>query len=288
MGNDLNKKGYLKKKVNYIIKMVILLFCFFIYLFPFLMVIVNSFKTKRDIIKEPLAFIGSHGTSLQNYSEAFTKMNFPRAFSNSLIITCCSVLLIVITSSMCAYLFVRMDYKLNKIFFTLMIASMVIPFQVIMIPLVSIYGGELHLLNKRVTLILMHTGFSTAMSVFMYHGFIKSSIPMSLEEAARLDGCSRHQTFFRIVLPLLKPTTATLVILYAMGIWNDFLLPSLVLTKKELHTLTIATQMFYGTYSSDLGLIMASLIMVVAPVIILYLFLQKYIIAGVVAGAVKS
>ena len=165
---------------------------------------------------------------------------------------------------------------------------MVIPFQVIMIPLVSIYGGQLHLLNHRMTLILMHVGFSTAMSVFMYHGFIKSSIPLSLEEAARLDGCSRHQTFFRIVLPLLKPTTATLVILYAMGLWNDFLLPSLVLTKKELYTLPIATQMFYGTYSSDLGLIMASLIMVVIPVIILYLFLQKYIIAGVVAGAVKS
>ena len=123
---------------------------------------------------------------------------------------------------------------------------MVIPFQVIMIPLVSIYGGQLHLLNHRMTLILMHVGFSTAMSVFMYHGFIKSSIPLSLEEAARLDGCSRHQTFFRIVLPLLKPTTATLVILYAMGLWNDFLLPSLVLTKKELYTLPIATGTDYG------------------------------------------
>ena len=137
-------------------------------------------------------------------------------------------------------------------------------------------------------MILMHVGFSTAQSVFMYHGFIKSNIPLSLEEAAKLDGCTRHQTFFKIVFPLLKPTTATLVILYAMGIWNDFLLPSLVLTEKELYTLPIATQMFYGTYSSDLGLIMASLIMVAAPVIVLYLFLQKYIIAGVVAGAVKS
>lgn len=207
---------------------------------------------------------------------------------NSLCITGVSVVLIIITSAMCAYLFVRMDYKINKIFFGLMIASMVIPFQVIMIPLVSIYGGNLHILNHRLTLILMHVGFSTAQSVFMYHGFIKSNIPMSLEEAAKLDGCTKYQTFFRIVFPLLKPTTATLVILYAMGIWNDFLLPSLVLTQKELYTLPIATQMFYGTYSSDLGLIMASLLMVAAPVIVLYLFLQKYIIAGVVAGAVKS
>lgn len=285
---DLNQRGYVHKKAGLAIKIIVLICALVVYMFPFVMVIINSFKVKRDIIKEPMALIGSHGASLDNYVEAFHKMNFIRAFLNSLCITGVSVVLIIITSAMCAYLFVRMDYKINKIFFGLMIASMVIPFQVIMIPLVSIYGGNLHILNHRLTLILMHVGFSTAQSVFMYHGFIKSNIPMSLEEAAKLDGCTKYQTFFRIVFPLLKPTTATLVILYAMGIWNDFLLPSLVLTQKELYTLPIATQMFYGTYSSDLGLIMASLLMVAAPVIVLYLFLQKYIIAGVVAGAVKS
>lgn len=285
---DLNTKGYIKKRVSMVVKMIILLVCFVIYMFPFVMVVINSFKTKRDIIREPLSLIGSQGASVKNYVEAFVKMDFPKTFMNSLCITGFAVLLLIIVAAMCAYIFVRTDYALNRIFFSLMVASMVIPFQVIMIPLVSIYGGELHLLNHRLTLILMHVGFSVAMSVFMYHGFIKGSIPLALEEAARLDGCTRHQTFFLIVLPLLKPTTATLVILYAMGFWNDFLLPSLVLTRKELYTLPIATQMFYGTYSSDLGLIMASLIMVVIPVIILYLFLQKYIIAGVVAGAVKS
>ena len=285
---DLNQRGYVHKKAGLAIKIIVLICALVVYMFPFVMVIINSFKIKRDIIKEPMALIGSHGASLDNYVEAFHKMNFIRAFLNSLCITGVSVVLIIITSAMCAYLFVRMDYKINKIFFGLMIASMVIPFQVIMIPLVSIYGGNLHILNHRLTLILMQVGFSTAQSVFMYHGFIKSNIPMSLEEAAKLDGCTKYQTFFRIVFPLLKPTTATLVILYAMGIWNDFLLPSLVLTQKELYTLPIATQMFYGTYSSDLGLIMASLLMVAAPVIVLYLFLQKYIIAGVVAGAVKS
>ena len=284
---DLNQRGYVHKKAGLAIKIIVLICALVVYMFPFVMVIINSFKTKRDIIKEPMALIGSHGASLDNYVEAFHKMNFIRAFLNSLCITGVSVVLIIITSAMCAYLFVRMDYKINKIFFGLMIASMVIPFQVIMIPLVSIYGGNLHILNHRLTLILMHVGFSTAQSVFMYHGFIKSNIPMSLEEAAKLDGCTKYQTFFRIVFPLLKPTTATLVILYAMGIWNDFLLPSLVLTQKELYTLPIATQMFYGTYSSDLGLIMASLLMVAAPVIVLYLFLQKYIIACVVAGPVK-
>ncbi len=285
---DLNTKGYIKKRVSMTVKMIILLVCFVIYMFPFVMVVINSFKTKRDIIREPLSLIGSQGASVKNYVDAFVKMDFPKTFMNSLCITGFAVLLLIIVAAMCAYIFVRTDYALNKVFFSLMVASMVIPFQVIMIPLVSIYGGQLHLLNHRLTLILMHVGFSVAMSVFMYHGFIKGSIPLALEEAARLDGCTRHQTFFLIVLPLLKPTTATLVILYAMGFWNDFLLPSLVLTKKELYTLPIATQMFYGTYSSDLGLIMASLIMVVIPVIILYLFLQKYIIAGVVAGAVKS
>ena len=215
-------------------------------------------------------------------------MNFPRTFANSLMITSLSVLLIIITSSMCAYFFVRLNYKINKIIFTVMIASMVIPFQVIMIPLVSIYGARLSLLNHRLTLILMHTGFSTAMSVFLYHSFIRTSIPLSLEEAAKIDGCTRYQTFFQIVFPLLTPTTVTLIILYAMSIWNDFLLPSLVLTKKDLFTLPIATQIFYGTYSSDLGLIMASLIMVVFPIVVLYIFLQRYIIAGIVAGAVKS
>lgn len=285
---DLNQKGYIRKKTGLAVKIIVLICALIVYMFPFVMVLINSFKTKRDIIKEPMALIGNHGASLDNYVEAFKKMNFIRAFLNSFCITGVSVVLIIITSAMCAYLFVRMDYKINKVFFGLMIASMVIPFQVIMIPLVSIYGGSFHFLNHRLTLILMHVGFSTAQSVFMYHGFIKSNIPMSLEEAAKLDGCTKYQTFFRIVFPLLKPTTATLVILYAMGIWNDFLLPSLVLTQKELYTLPIATQMFYGTYSSDLGLIMASLLMVAAPVIVLYLFLQKYIIAGVVAGAVKS
>lgn len=285
---DLNQKGYIRKKTGLAVKIIVLICALIVYMFPFVMVLINSFKTKRDIIKEPMALIGSHGASLDNYVEAFKKMNFIRAFLNSFCITGVSVVLIIITSAMCAYLFVRMDYKINKVFFGMMIASMVIPFQVIMIPLVSIYGGSFHLLNHRLTLILMHVGFSTAQSVFMYHGFIKSNIPMSLEEAAKLDGCTKYQTFFRIVFPLLKPTTATLVILYAMGIWNDFLLPSLVLTQKELYTLPIATQMFYGTYSSDLGLMMASLLMVAAPVIVLYLFLQKYIIAGVVAGAVKS
>lgn len=157
-----------------------------------------------------------------------------------------------------------------------------------MIPLVSIYGSGLHLLNHRLTLIFMHTGFALSMSVFIYQGFIKSGIPISLEEANYLDGCTNVQTFFKVVFPLLKPTTATLVILNVLAFWNDYLLPSLVLGKKNLYTLPLSTYSFYGTYSSDYGVIMATLVLTVAPILVLYLFLQKEIIDGVVAGAVKS
>lgn len=144
------------------------------------------------------------------------------------------------------------------------------------------------MLNSRVTLIFMHVGFSISMSVFIFHGFIRSSIPIALEEAAYIDGCTRTKTFFKIIFPLLKPTTATLVILNVLAFWNDFLLPSLVLTKEKLLTLPLSTYKFYGTYSADLGTIMAALVLTVAPILVLYVFLQKYIISGVVSGAVKS
>ncbi len=171
--------------------------------------------------------------------------------------------------------------------FDILKESMIIPFQAIMIPLVSIYGGTLNVLNHRITLIFMHTGFSMAMSVFMFHGFIKGNVPMALEEAAYIDGCTHAQTFFKIVLPLLKPIISTMVILNSLAFWNDFLLPSLVLTDKKLLTLPLSTYSFYGTYSADYGTIMAGLLLCVLPILVLYVVLQKQIIGGVVAGAVK-
>ncbi len=156
-----------------------------------------------------------------------------------------------------------------------------------MIPLVSIYGAQLGMMNHKGTLIFMHVGFAMSMSVFMYSGFVKSGVPIALEEAAYLDGCTKMQTFFKIVFPLLKPTTSTLVILNVLAFWNDYLLPSLVLGKKELYTLPLSTYSFYGTYTADYGTIMAALVLTLAPILILYLFLQKQIIDGVVTGAVK-
>lgn len=261
---------------------------FFLYMIPFFMVFINSFKQKRDIITGPLSVFAQKGYTLENYIHAFQKMDFLNAFRNSVLITGCSTLLVIVLSAMVAYYFTRAKNLFSKVLFCMMAASMIIPFQAIMIPLVSIYGARLQLLNHRLTLIFMHTGFAMSMSVFIYQGFIKSGIPLSLEEAAYLDGCSRIQTFFKIVFPLLKPTTATLVILNVLAFWNDYLLPSLVLGKKELYTLPLSTYVFYGTYSADYGVIMAALVLIIAPILVLYLFLQKQIINGVVAGAVKS
>jgi raffinose/stachyose/melibiose transport system permease protein len=190
---------------------------------------------------------------------------------------------------MAAYVIVRNPrWKAGAILFALMIASMVIPFQVLMVPLVSVYGGIFGVLNSRITLILMHVGFSVSLATFMFHGAIRTSIPVELEEAAEIDGCSKWRTFWRIVFPLLKPTVATVTIIDAMAFWNDYLLPSLVLGRKELYTIPIATQAFYGTYSTDISLIMAALLLAMLPILILYLFLQRFIVAGVTSGAVKG
>lgn len=285
--NKSMKVGGTKKMVTDAVKLIGLIAAFLFYLMPFALVILNSFKEKRDIIKSPFSLAAEKGMSLDNYVTAFGKMNYLRAFANSLFITGIATLLVIVLSAMCAYYIVRSKNKFSNLIYSLMIASMIIPFQSIMIPLVSIYGAKLNLLNSRGTLIYMHVGFAMSMSVFMYSGFIKSGVPISLEEAAHLDGCSKLQTFFKVVFPLLKPTTSTLVILNVLAFWNDYLLPSLVLGKKELYTLPLSTYAFYGTYSADYGTIMAALVLTLAPILVLYLFLQKQIISGVVAGAVK-
>ncbi len=277
-----------KRKLANALAMIGLIIIFIAYMFPFLMVVINSLKEKRDIIKSPFSWLFTiKGLSFDNFVNAFTQMDFLNAFKNSLIVTVSATVLVTILASMLAYYIVRHNNMVSKLTFALMVASMIIPFQAIMIPLVSIYGGTLNILNHRLTLIFMHTGFSMAMSVFMFHGFIRGNVPVALEEAAYIDGCTHSQTFFKIVLPLLKPIISTMVILNSMAFWNDFLLPSLVLTDKELLTLPLSTYSFYGTYSADYGTIMAGLLLCVIPIMILYVVLQKQIIGGVVAGAVK-
>ena len=284
---DKNAKAARNKKIRHALMLVLLVVLFLLFIFPFILVIINVFKEKADITTDPLALIGAHGFTLENFPEAMEKMEFWKVLGNSSIITICSTIFTLLLSSMTAFVIVRNNWKLTGLLFGLMIASMVIPFQVLMIPLVSLYGGIFGILNHRATLIFMHVGFSLSMATFMFHGAIKTNVPISLEEAATIDGCTRWQTYWKVVFPLLKPTIATVAIIDAMAFWNDYLLPSLVLAKKELYTIPIATQMFYGTFSTDLGLIMAALLLAMLPILILYLFLQRFIVEGVTSGAVK-
>lgn len=285
--DDLNERAARNRKIKHAVFMVLLIVLFICFIFPFLLVLINVFKTKADINSNPLALVGSHGFTLKNFPEAMKKMNFWRSFGNSMIITVSSTIVTILLSSMTAYVLVRNKWKVCGALFGMMIASMVIPFQVLMIPLVSLYGGTLGILNSRITLIFMHVGFSLSMATFMFHGAIHTNVPIALEEAATIDGCTRWQTYWQIVFPLLKPTIATVAIIDAMAFWNDYLLPSLVLGRKELYTIPIATQIFYGTYSTDIGLVMAALLLAMLPILILYMFLQRYIVEGVTSGAVK-
>ncbi|MBQ9059666.1 MAG: carbohydrate ABC transporter permease [Firmicutes bacterium] len=284
-----NELAAKQKKTRQVITVIVLIVVFILFVIPFLLVLINVFKIKGEITSNPLALVGEHGFTLQNFPEAMAKMDFWNVFKNSAIITFCATILTILFSAMASFVIVRnQNWKACSLLFALMIASMVIPFQVLMVPLVSVCGGIFHILNSRITLILMHTGFSVSMATFMFHGAIHSNIPLELEEAALIDGCSRWQTFWKIVFPLLKPTVATVAIIDAMAFWNDYLLPSLVLGDKNLYTIPIATQAFYGTYSTDIGLVMAALLLAMLPILILYLFLQKHIVAGVTAGAVKG
>ena len=275
-----------KKRIN--IRFITLGILLVIYIFPFFLVLINALKEKTDIIRDPLALVGEQGATFANFIEAADRMHFFRALGNSLLITVVSTALIVIFSSMAAYIMTRKNWLACRALFVMMILSLAIPFQVLMIPLVSIYGGIFHILNHRATLIFMHVGFCVSMSCFLFCGTIRSTIPLELEEAASIDGCSQFQIFRKIVFPLLKPTIATTIIINALNIWNDYLLPSLILTDNELQTLPIVTRVFYGAFSSDLNLLMAALVLMIVPILVLYLFLQKHIINGVVAGAVKG
>ena len=283
-----NEKAARQKMISHAIMLIILVVLFICFIFPFLMVIINVFKTKADITADPLGLIGAHGFTLDNFPNAMKQMNFWPVFLNSVLITVTSTVLAICLASMTAFVIVRNKWKATALLFSAMVASMVIPFQVLMVPMVSLYGGLLGMLNHRATLIFMHVGFSLSMATFMFHGAIHTNVPIDLEEAADIDGCSRWQTYWKVVFPLLKPTIATVAIIDAMGHWNDYLLPSLVLGRKELYTIPIATQVFYGTYSTDIGLVMAALLLAMLPILLLYLFLQRYIVEGVTAGAVKS
>ncbi len=259
------------------------------YLFPVYIVLVNSFKNRRELYENMLAL--PERISFEYFAKAMDKMKFLQAFGNSLIVTVISIAIIIVLASMTAWMFVRTDNRLSRFLFMTFVATMIIPFQTIMMPLMQVMGwarDTLHLpmLNTLGGLIYMNVGFGTSMAVFLYHGFVKT-IPVSLEEAATIDGCNKFKVFWKIVFPMLKPTTVTVMILDVIWIWNDYLLPSLVLSSKTLRTIPLSTASFFGQFTIEWNLSMAGLLLTITPVIIFYLSAQKYIIKGVAAGAVK-
>jgi len=271
------------RRLNHLLKNVLIYAGLVVFLSPFLIVILNSFKKTQYFIENPVAWPDPF--QFANYTDAFQKMNFMRGFANTLLITALAVLVIILFSSMTGYLFVRFKWKINQVLFFIMLAAMTVPFQVIMIPLVMAYGN-LGLLDSKAVLIFMYMGFGVPLGVFLFHGFIKG-ISYELEESSFIDGCSRIRTFFQIVFPLLRPVVVTLAVLDVLWVWNDYLLPSLVLLSPANRTLPLSIYAFFSTYSVDYGPLMAGLIMTIIPILVLYLILQDHVIKGITEGALK-
>lgn len=254
-----------------------------VFLVPFYYVISNSLKTFAEILTNTSALPSV--LQWQNYVQAFERLDYLRVFTNSLIITVASNVVLIIFCSMAAYMLVRTKKKISNIIFMMFVAAMVIPFQSIMIPLVKT-AGNFGLLNSMWGLVIMYLGFGSGMTIFLYHGFIKG-IPVELEEAAIIDGCSPFGVFWRIVFPLLKPITVTVMILNSLWIWNDYLLPSLVLQDPELRTIPLATFFFFGQYTKQWDLALAGLVLSIIPLVIFFFSMQKHIIKGITSGSIK-
>lgn len=280
---------------------VILAIVSLVWISPILIVIMNSFKRKAFIFRNPFSISSKSITEgwdafvkgiervmcgTLNYANAIKKTDFFHAFGYSLFITVASVIVIVLCTSMCAWYITRVHSKFTKGMYMLCLFSMIVPFQMVMFTL-SKFANMLHLGNP-VGIIVVYLGFGAGLAVFLFTGFVKG-ISLEIEEAAMIDGCNPLQTFFRVVFPILKPTAITVAILQAMWIWNDYLLPSLVLNINKYKTIPIAIQYLKQSHGQiDWGAMMAVLVLAIVPIIIFYLFCQKYIIEGVLAGAVKG
>jgi raffinose/stachyose/melibiose transport system permease protein len=253
------------------------------YLFPVYILLINSFKGLREIYLGILDLPAK--LNMTNYREALDRIDFFVSIGNSLAITIAATLIILLFTSMAAWVLVRYKTGRSKFFFMLFAAAQLIPFQCVMLPLVDLMGRLG--LQSRPGLVFMYLGFGSSMSVILFHGFIKN-IPLELEEACLIDGCNPFQMFFLIVLPLLRTIMTTVAIINVMWIWNDFLLPQLMINKQGWQTLPLKTYLFFGQFSRRWDLATAALILCMIPIIAFYLICQKQIIKGVTEGAVKG
>lgn len=265
---------------------ILLTFLSAAFLVPIILVGVNSFKSKLFISNTPFYLPTSETfVGLSNYIDGVAKTGFFYAFGRSLFITVASVAVIIVFTSMTAWYITRVKNRFNNVLYYIFVFSMIVPFQMVMFTMSKV-ANDLYL-NSIYGLVLLYLGFGAGQAVFLFCGFVKA-IPLEVEEAAMIDGCSPLQTYFGVVLPMLKPTAVTVAILNAMWIWNDYLLPSLILPQ-EKGTIPMVIQNLKGGYGSiDMGAMMAMLVLAILPIIIFYLSCQKYIIKGVAAGAVKG
>ncbi len=267
---------------------------FLLFMVPFLMVLLSSARTAKEIIEYPIGLPQNWGQLFLNIKLIFENptTDYIGAFFDSMIITTLSLAVISIFSAMCAWALVRNKKKWSTVIFLMFVAAMVIPFQVVMFPLVrwfKIVGDFLHipLLGTYHGIVFAYLGFGCSMSIFILHGFIKN-VPLELEEAATIDGCSQARTFFSVVLPLLQPAFITVLILNGIWIWNDFLLPLLVLgSNGKVQTIPLAVTSFAGSYLKQWDLILTSTLLAMLPIIVLFIFAQRYIIKGMVEGSIK-
>lgn len=275
------KKNKAKQTFIFVLTLAILL----LYMVPFFVLVINTFKTTADFTKMPFGWPKTF--NFENYAVAIERMNFATALKNTAVITFLATLLSTLFASMTGYFFARKKWRINKLIFVLFLASMVAPFQVYMIPLVKIYGGILGMSNNLLMVVYVAIGLNIPFSVFLYHGFAEG-IPEELDEAARIDGCNITRTFFNIIMPLLKPIMITVMVFVALGVWNDYLMTSLFLTKTHTKTLAIAAFTFLTNHTADYSPMMAGLVLGIIPVLLFYLLGQKYIIEGVISGSVKG
>ena len=258
-----------------------------IYIAPIIIVLLNSFKKKSFINLEPFKLPSAKNfIGLDNYTTALDQYGLLKAVGWTVFITVGSVIVILICTSMCAWAITRVKNKFTNAFYLLCVFSMVVPFQMVMFTL-SLIADRLKL-NTPWGIIIIYLGFGAGLAVFMFTGFVKG-IPLEIEEAALIDGCNPLQVFFKILIPILKPTIISTAILQLMWVWNDYLLPTLVLDIKKFRTIPMAVQYFRGSFGHvQMGPMMASIMIDIIPIVIVYLVCQKYIIEGVVAGAVKG
>ena len=273
-----------KKKNNLVLTVIMIILAGIFILFPLYILISTALKSPEDMIKSTLAL----PTTLRfdNFTQAIKLTNFFDAFKNSLVITSISVLFIILSNSMVSYAIARnRDIKYFNMLYYYFLSAMFVPFQIIMLPLVK-QVSSLHLDNIP-GIIVLYIVYGLPFNIFLYVGYLKS-MPSSLEEAATLDGASIWQVFFHIIFPLLKPINATVGILAFLGTWNDFMLPLIILSKPELSTLPLVQYVFQGQFSTNYNLAFASYMLALAPIIIVYIFAQRFIISGVMSGGNKT